>query len=216
MGLLALMLLHHARRTARTGPDGRLVPLAEQDRSLWNTRLIAEGVEVLQAALARDAREMVETCDAVAFVTRCFLDDDVTHVDGKVDRVDILYNGYVSPLVQEVRRETLLPLQQADILGGGEDDQDDDDGHGRALWIYEPDPETILAKLLPRYLEFSIFRMLLESAAAEHGARMTAMGAATKNAGDMIDSLTLTYNRARQARITKELIEIVSGASALE
>ena len=81
--------------------------------------------------------------------------------------------------------------------------------------IFEPDPATILARLLPRHLEFAIFRILLESAAAEHAARMTAMDSASKNAGDMIDSLTLTYNRARQARITKELIEIVSGAAAL-
>ena len=83
-----------------------------------------------------------------------------------------------------------------------------------AEYIYEPDPEAILARLLPRYVEFVVFRVLLESAAAEHGARMTAMDSASRNAGDMIDSLTLTYNRARQARITKELIEIVSGAAA--
>src|SRR6185436_20648270 len=81
-------------------------------------------------------------------------------------------------------------------------------------FIYEPDPQTILARLLPRYLEFIIFRILLESAAAEHAARMTAMDSASRNAGDLIDSLTLTYNRARQARITKELIEIVSGSAA--
>src|SRR4029077_885067 len=83
-------------------------------------------------------------------------------------------------------------------------------------YIYEPDAATILAWLLPRYLELTISRALAESAAAEMGARMTAMGSASKNAGELIDKLTLTYNRARQARITKELIEIVSGAAALE
>ena len=83
-------------------------------------------------------------------------------------------------------------------------------------YLYEPDAPTILAWLLPRYLEFTVFRALAESAAAEMGARMTAMDSASKNAGEIIDKLTLTYNRARQARITKELIEIVSGAAALE
>src|SRR5262249_8769074 len=83
-------------------------------------------------------------------------------------------------------------------------------------YIYEPDAKTILGWLLPRFLEFNVYRALAESAAAEMGAKMTAMDSATKNAGDMIDKLTLTYNRARQARITKELIEIVSGAAALE
>jgi F-type H+-transporting ATPase subunit gamma len=121
-----------------------------------------------------------------------------------------VYNEFKSVMSQIVRRDRILPISRseaalAEAPAGGAATTD---------YIYEPDPETILAKLLPRYLEFSIFRMLLESAAAEHGARMTAMESATKNAGEMIDSLTLTYNRARQARITKELIEIVSGAAA--
>src|SRR2546428_10792700 len=83
-------------------------------------------------------------------------------------------------------------------------------------YLYEPDPATILSELLPKHIEFQLYRILLESAAAEQGARMTAMEAATKNASDMIDHLTLTYNRIRQASITKEIIEIVSGASAGE
>ncbi len=83
-------------------------------------------------------------------------------------------------------------------------------------YLFEPDAQSILAWLLPRYLEFTVYRALAESAAAEMGARMTAMDSASKNAGEIIDKLTLTYNRARQARITKELIEIVSGAAALE
>jgi F-type H+-transporting ATPase subunit gamma len=81
-------------------------------------------------------------------------------------------------------------------------------------YLYEPSADAILARLVPRHLEFQVYRILLESNAAENAARMTAMDAASKNAGEMIDSLTLTYNRARQARITKELIEVVSGAAA--
>ncbi len=99
------------------------------------------------------------------------------YVDGKVDRVEVFYNGYISPVNQEVRHETLLPLQQADVLGDDEDD--DDDPHSRALWIYEPDPEEILARLVPDYVEISIYRALLESTASEHGARMSAMRSAS-------------------------------------
>src|SRR5439155_1988972 len=83
-------------------------------------------------------------------------------------------------------------------------------------YLYEPGPEAILSDLLPKHIEFQLYRVLLESAAAEQGARMTAMEAATKNASDMINHLTLTYNRIRQAAITKEIIEIVSGAAAQE
>ena len=136
------------------------------------------------------------------------------YVDGEVDRVEIFYNGYVSAMSQEVRHETLLPLQEADILGG--DDIDDDDGdpgeptvgedqeegeHRRSLWIYEPGPEEILQRLAPDYVEISIYRALLESTASEHGARMTAMRSASDNAGELIDDLVLAANRQRQAEI---------------
>src|SRR4051795_324748 len=114
------------------------------------------------------------------------------YVDDKIDRVEIFYNGYVSPLVQEVRRETLLPLQEATILEGSEDEggSDDDSGH-HALVEYEPGPEEILQRLVPDYVEISIYRALLESTASEHGARMTAMRNASQNAGEVIDDLTL-------------------------
>ena len=136
-------------------------------------------------------------------------------VDGEVDRVDIFYNGYISPLTQEVRRETLLPLQEASILEeGGEDEAGDHPGHS-ALVEYEPDPEEILRRLIPDYVEISLFRALLESTASEHGARMTAMRNASDNAGDLIESLTLQANRARQAEITQEIMEVVAGAEAL-
>ena len=131
----------------------------------------------------------------------------------------MIYNGYVSAMTQEVRHETLLPLQQADILGDEEDhDEGDDDvseEHQRALWIYEPDPEEILARLVPDYVEISIYRALLESTASEHGARMSAMRSASDNAAELIDDLTLEANRQRQAEITQEIMEVVAGAEGL-
>jgi F-type H+-transporting ATPase subunit gamma len=143
------------------------------------------------------------------------------YVDEKVDRVEILYNGYISPMSQEVRHETLLPLQQADILGDEEEEEEDGGGggeesdHERSLWIYEPDPEEILARLVPDYVEISIYRALLESTASEHGARMTAMRSASDNASELIDDLTLEANRQRQAEITQEIMEVVAGAEGL-
>lgn len=140
------------------------------------------------------------------------------YVDEKVDRVEIFYNGYVSALTQEVRRETLLPLRQATILEGSEGEsegtEDEDTGH-HALVEYEPDPDEILSRLVPDYVEISVYRALLESTASEHGARMTAMRSASENAGEMIDDLTLEMNRARQAEITQEILEVVGGAEAL-
>jgi F-type H+-transporting ATPase subunit gamma len=145
------------------------------------------------------------------------------YVDGKVDRVEVFYNGYISPVNQEVRHETLLPLQQADVIG--DDDEDEDEGggngdgdeniHARALWIYEPDPEEILARLVPDYVEISIYRAMLESTASEHGARMSAMRNASDNAAELIDDLTLAANRQRQAEITQEIMEVVAGAEGL-
>jgi F-type H+-transporting ATPase subunit gamma len=148
-----------------------------------------------------DAREIAEDLMAA-------------YVDGKVDRVDVFYNGYISPLVQEVRRETLLPLQEATILEAQEDEDEDDTGH-HALVEYEPDPEEILARLIPDYVEISLYRALLESTASELGARMTAMRNASENAGEVIEDLTLEMNRARQAEITQEIMEVVAGAEAL-
>lgn len=148
------------------------------------------------------------------------------YVDDEVDRLDIFYNGYISPLSQVVRRETLLPLQQATVLEeGGEADSDSEsdepssDGAQRegpsAEVEYEPDPEEILGRLVPDYVEISIYRALLESTASEHGARMTAMRNASDNAGNLIDDLTLEMNRARQAEITQEIMEVVAGAEGL-
>ena len=147
------------------------------------------------------------------------------YIDGKVDRVEILYNQYISPLTQKVTRETLLPLQHATILEDSDEDSlggragasDEDDRHEGpgALVEYEPDPEEILRRLIPAYVEISIFRALLESTASEHGARMTAMRNASENAGELIDSYTLQMNRERQADITQEIMEVVAGAESL-
>jgi F-type H+-transporting ATPase subunit gamma len=150
------------------------------------------------------------------------------YVDEKVDRVEIFYNGYISPMSQVVRRETLLPLEQASILDDEDSDEgEEEDGGGdeerstqsesehRALVEYEPDPEEILKRLVPDYVEVSVYRALLESTASEHGARMTAMRQASDNAKEMIDDLTLEANRARQAEITQEIMEVVAGAEAL-
>jgi F-type H+-transporting ATPase subunit gamma len=139
------------------------------------------------------------------------------YIDDNVDKVEIFYNGYVSPLVQEVRRETLLPLQHATILEGTERDTEGAEGESghHALVEYEPDPSIILERLVPDYVEISIFRALLESTASEHGARMTAMRSASENAGEVIEDLTLEMNRARQAEITQEIMEVVGGAEAL-
>jgi F-type H+-transporting ATPase subunit gamma len=145
------------------------------------------------------------------------------YVDGKVDRVEIIYNQYISPLTQKVTRETLLPLQHATILEGDEglggraggEEEEEDDGAKRALVEYEPDPEDILQRLIPAYVEISLYRALLESTASEHGARMTAMRNASQNAGDIIKDLTLQMNRERQAEITQEILEVVSGAEGL-
>jgi F-type H+-transporting ATPase subunit gamma len=137
------------------------------------------------------------------------------YIDGEVDQVEIFYNGYVSPITQEVRRETLLPLQQATVLEEDDDEGSQDKPDKRALVEYEPDPEEILRRLVPDYVEVSIYRALLESTASEHGARMTAMRNASENAGELIDDLTLQMNRARQAEITQEIMEVVAGAEGL-
>jgi F-type H+-transporting ATPase subunit gamma len=145
------------------------------------------------------------------------------YVDGEVDQVEIFYNRYFSAMSQEVRRETLLPLQRATLLAEGEDEsadeQEDSTSEGRsgkrALVEYEPDPEQILGRLVPDYVEISVYRALLESTASEHGARMTAMRNASDNARTLIDDLTLEMNRARQAEITQEIMEVVAGAEGL-
>jgi F-type H+-transporting ATPase subunit gamma len=131
------------------------------------------------------------------------------YTQGEVDQVFVVYNRFVSPLVQRVTEQEVLPIPE-DIFEG-EDERDALAGD----FIYEPEPEEILARLLPVYVETELYRALLESAASEQGARMTAMRNASKNAGELIESLTLAMNRARQAEITQEILEVVAGADAL-
>lgn len=149
-----------------------------------------EGIQLLQAMMPGTSREIAEGV----------VSDFVTE---RVDAVYAVYNEFKSIMAQNVRVERLLPIERNWEERGQEVD-----------YLYEPGPDVILTELLPKHIEFQLYRILLESAAAEQGARMTAMESATKNAGDIIDHLTLTYNRIRQASITKEIIEIVSGAAA--
>jgi F-type H+-transporting ATPase subunit gamma len=134
------------------------------------------------------------------------------YTEAEVDRVTIVYNSFVSPLVQRVTVFDILPLSE-DLLETDEEERERDTLHGD--FIFEPEPEEILARLLPVYIETELYRALLESAASKHGAQMTAMRNASKNAGELIDSLTLAMNRARQAEITQEILEVVAGADAL-
>jgi F-type H+-transporting ATPase subunit gamma len=135
------------------------------------------------------------------------------YVNGDVDTVYVVYNAFVSALTQKVTVRELLPIP-TDLLEAGENDEERQE-IGNPDFIYEPEPAEILARLLPVYVETELYRALLESAASEQGARMTAMRNASKAAGELIDSLTLAMNRARQAEITQEILEVVAGADAL-
>ena len=182
------------------------------------------GVSSLSFRKLEPASQYVGITDRPSYADARHIAQDLVaaFIDEKVDRVDVIYNGYISPLSQRVTREVLLPVKEADVITGEteyEEDQAESDeiaaAHSKALWIYEPDPEQILQRLLPDFVEISVFRALLESTASEHGARMTAMRSASENADQMIDDLTLEANRVRQAEITQEIMEVVAGAEAL-
>src|SRR5437763_410539 len=173
-----------------------------------NIRKITRAMEMVAAARLRRAEQRIEAlrpyADAIRRMTR-----QAAEAAGDLPRL---------PILQDLRRETLLPLQRATVLEEEEDedeDRDEERSEKRALVEYEPDPEEILKRLVPDYVEISIYRALLESTASEHGARMTAMRNASENAGELIDDLTLEMNRARQAEITQEIMEVVAGAEAL-
>jgi F-type H+-transporting ATPase subunit gamma len=131
----------------------------------------------------------------------------------EVDRVVLIYNRFESALVQRVTTTDLLPIRE-EVLAADESAEETSGGVS-GDFIYEPDPEEILQRLLPVYLETEIYRALLESAAAFLASQMAAMRSASKNAGELIDNLTLSLNRARQAEITQEILEVVAGADAL-
>jgi F-type H+-transporting ATPase subunit gamma len=198
--------------------------------------LRADGVETAFSAVGRkgvsaltfrkqDPRtSYVGFTDRPGFANAREIGEELTarYVDEELDRVELVYNRYVSPLTQHVWRQTLLPLQQAEVIGEGVaeeeasgEETEAEKAHSRALWEYEPEPEELLAQLIPEYVNISVYRALLESAASELGARMTAMRSAAENAETMMEDLTLEMNRVRQAEITQEILEVVAGAEAL-
>jgi F-type H+-transporting ATPase subunit gamma len=130
------------------------------------------------------------------------------YLDGEVDEVHLIYNEFRSVAVQRPVRVQLLPIPRSEAQAS--------EAGASVDYIYEPSPEAILGDLLPRHVRMQVYRALMESLAGEYGARMTAMEAATKNAKDMIEVLTIQYNKARQEKITKELLDIVGGAEALK
>jgi F-type H+-transporting ATPase subunit gamma len=189
----------------------------------------AEGHEIVWAVIGRKGASTLRfrryelTAQWSGFVDRPAYADaqGVAHemaelyTNGDVDRVVLVYNRFESALVQRVTVTDLLPIPE-NVLQESEDaDMTERERALRGDFIYEPEPEEILQRLLPVYLETEIYRALLESAASFLAAQMTAMRNASKNAGDLIDSLTLAMNRARQAQITQEILEIVAGADAL-
>ncbi|HEX2120849.1 MAG TPA: ATP synthase F1 subunit gamma [Thermoanaerobaculia bacterium] len=174
-----------------------LLPIGRKALDFFKRRPLPirrQATQVYQALSLDTARE----------IAKALIDD---FVSGEFDAVYVLYNEFKSIIAQRVTLERLLPLPR-------ENDGTTGSQPAEIEYLFEPSPERILDELLPKHIEFQLYRVLLESAAAEQGARMTAMESATKNASDMIGSLTLTYNRIRQASITKEIIEIVSGAAA--
>jgi F-type H+-transporting ATPase subunit gamma len=142
------------------------------------------------------------------FSTAQVIGDDLVqrYVDGEIDAVYVAYNEFKSVVSQRPVVEQILPIPRADLVPAGEAEE----------YIYEPEAESLLAAILPGYVRIQVWRALLESAAAEHAARMTAMDSATKNAKELTEALTLHMNRVRQASITTAIIEVVSGAAALE
>ncbi len=189
-----------ARRLEAEGKTVKILSVGRKGRDFLRRELLSRFTGDLTFA----GKKRVEFSDAQDIAQRV----TAMVAAGEVDVVTILYNRFSSVILQIVTAQRLVP---APIPAGTDPVQ----ALGGAVYEFEPDEETILARLLPQALAIQIYRALLESAAGEHGARMTAMDNATRNAGDMIKRLTLNYNRARQANITRELIEIISGAEAL-
>ena len=225
-----------------TGDRGLAGPFNSQIMRAGNRRaatLRDEGKEVLWYASGRRGESSLrfrglETgatwtgfTDRPAFADARTIADGLAaaYVDGKVDRVEIIYNGFISavtpggaprdaaaaPAGRHPRRRRRRGRGRPERGRGAAKAE-----HARALWDYEPEPEEILARLVPDYVEISIFRALLESTASEHGARMSAMRNASDNAAELIDDLTLAANRQRQAEITQEIMEVVAGAEGSE
>src|SRR6476660_2476141 len=172
-----------------------------------------KGRDSLKKAGFEFAGEYVNVLARVEFKTAREIANLATrlYIDGKIDAVYIIFSEFKSVLAPNLALEKLLPIEK--IEDEGDKNKKDAAADSQVDYIYEQPPEQILSKLLPKYIETQVLRAMLESSASEYAARMTAMESATKNAGDVIDALTLHMNKVRQAAITKEIIEIVSGAS---
>jgi F-type H+-transporting ATPase subunit gamma len=198
--------------------------LGEQGAETAFSAVGRKGVSALTFRKQEVRTSYVGFTDRPGFANAREIGEELTarYIDEELDKVELVYNHYVSPLTQHVWRQTLLPLQHAEVIGEGAgveeaepEESEIERAHSRAVWIYEPEAEALLAQLIPEYVNISVYRALLESAASELGARMTAMRNAAENAETMIDDLTLEMNRARQAEITQEILEVVAGAEGL-
>ena len=185
------------------GKNVQLMPVGKKSRDFFN-RVMKD--KILDSFA--DLNVSVNGYDAALQVSNKLQE---LYFDGKFDKCIIVFNKFKSAISQEVTQQQLIPLDVSD----SSKEENVDESAAKAIYDYEPDEETILKDLLPKNVSIQIFKVLLESDAGEHGARMAAMDNATRNAGEMIDSLTLKYNRTRQAFITKELIEIISGAESI-
>ena len=180
-----------------------VIPLAKKGRDAFRKRswkIVAEYIDVTAKAELGKAREIAAELMKI-------------YESQQADSVYLIYNEFKNVLMQVIRVEKLLPLERA-ALSAVERGVPPASGADRVEYLYEQPAGEILSKLVPRYVEMQIYRMLAESSAAEHAARMTAMESATKNAGEVIDALTLHMNKVRQAAITREIIEVVSGAAS--
>ena len=185
------------------GKNVQLMPVGKKSRDFFN-RVMKD--KILDSFA--DLNVSVNGYDAALQVSNKLQE---LYFEGKFDKCIIVFNKFKSAISQEVTQQQLIPLDVSD----SSKEENIDASAAKAIYDYEPDEETILKDLLPKNVSIQIFKVLLESDAGEHGARMAAMDNATRNAGEMIDSLTLKYNRTRQAFITKELIEIISGAESI-
>jgi len=194
------------RECASNGTEFMIITIGRKSRDLlkreFNDKIVASFTDIGRRGVEFD--EAAEVADKITDMFEA----------GEFDVCTVIYNKFQSAISQIVTPRQLIPFNLANADDGEDETAEKTDGP-RAVFIFEPDEEEILEDLLPRNIATQIFQALLESSASEHGARMTAMDNATRNAGDMIDGLTMTYNRTRQAVITKELIEIISGAEAL-
>jgi F-type H+-transporting ATPase subunit gamma len=188
------------RQLENSGRTVKLLPIGRKGRDYLKGDL---GSRIV-ADVSYAGRKSIDFPDAQAVAEKIIAMLDA----GEFDVCTIVYNRFVSVISQVVTESRLIPAPLPEAVP-------EQEGAARAAYEFEPDEEAMLARLLPQNLAIQIYRALLESGAGEQGARMTAMDNATRNAGDMIKRLTLNYNRARQANITKELIEIISGAEAV-